>query len=166
MSQIKKQRYKSTLCAPESFSWSTHHSAGCGCHAVVGLPVPSPLSVWAFLLWDGDSFEDTQTETNDSRDEPLTTASLPLAKVPTTTYNSQTSKLPSWRCKVFVSFEVWLTWCNSQTLNLSKKHLVILELAIHRYQTKWARGVRLIPKRNSRRYMDYGIKPQECKRKV
>ena len=50
VSQIKK----SALRAPECFRWSTHHSAVgyvyisipiklCGCHAVVGLPVPSQV---------------------------------------------------------------------------------------------------------------------------
>ena len=48
-------------------------------------------------------------------------------------YKSQTSKLPCWRCQLFVSCEVRMTKCNSQTLKLqSEKHSVIFDLALVR----------------------------------
>ena len=45
-------------------------------------------------------------------------------------YKSQTSRLPCWRCQLFVSCEVRMTKCNSKTFKLqSEKYLALFELA-------------------------------------
>ena len=140
--QIKKQRYKSTSCAPTCFSWSTWHSA-------VGWVFPflrskfrvaTALQHFQFhlrhtivLLWDGDSFEDSPTETNDSRDGTIWRLPpcfrWPKFQQSRTTHKHH--KLPCWRCHLFASCEVQMSRCKSQAFKLqSEKHFVIFELAV------------------------------------
>ena len=129
---ISKSKGRSALCG-ECFRWSTWHSA-------VACVVPflrskfrvatstsiSGMSVVAVGSWLVLGHSDQQTwssETNDARDGNIWR--LPPRHQPrfqTTTYNSEPSKLPCWRCQLFVSCKVRKT-CNSQTLKLqSEKH--------------------------------------------
>ena len=133
---------KVALCAPECFPWSTWHSAA-ACvvpffrskFRVATSTSISGMSVVAVGWWLVLGHSDQQiwsSETNDARDGNIWR--LPprfyRPRFQTTTYNSEPSKLPCWRCQLFVSCKVRKT-CISQTLKLqSENHLVILELVV------------------------------------
>ena len=94
----------------------------------------SGMSVVAVGWWLVLGHSDQQiwsSEKNDARDGNIWR--LPPRHRPrfqTTTYDSETSKLPCWRCQLFVSCKVRKTRI-SQTLKLqSENHLVIFELVV------------------------------------
>ena len=73
--------------------------------------LPVPYRVWVCLSWDGDSFEDTPTRFEVAKQMAQEMAPFDdclLASIGQKSnnqeYNSQTFKLPCWRCQLFVSW--------------------------------------------------------------